>query len=141
MNSFKIPISYKSIVETLIKIARDNDFIIYAVGGFVRDIILNREPNDLDIMVEGENAGIVFSEIVAKTLKIHPPVVFEKFATSKLLIEDKEIEFIMPRKEYYDKNSRNPETEIGTLQQDALRRDFTVNALFLRLNDFQLLDK
>ena len=140
MKSLKIPQTYQSVVEKLIKIAKDNNFIIYAVGGFVRDIILNREPNDLDIMVEGENAGIEFSKIVAEKLNIHPPVTFEKFATSKLLIEDKEIEFIMPRKEYYDKNSRNPKTEIGTLEQDALRRDFTVNALFLRLNDFQLLD-
>ena len=140
MKSLKIPQTYQSVVDKLIKIAKDNNFIIYAVGGFVRDIILNREPNDLDIMVEGENAGIEFSKIVAEKLNIHPPVTFEKFATSKLFIEDKEIEFIMPRKEYYEQNSRNPQTEIGTLEQDALRRDFTVNALFLRLNDFQLLD-
>ena len=140
MKSLKIPQTYQSVVEILIKIAKNNNFIIYAVGGFVRDIILNREPNDLDIMVEGENAGIEFSKIVAKELNIHPPITFEKFATSKLLIENKEIEFIMPRKEYYDKNSRNPQTEIGTLEQDALRRDFTVNALFLRLYDFELLD-
>ena len=140
MKSLKIPQTYQSVVEKLIKIAKDNNFIIYAVGGFVRDIILNREPNDLDIMVEGENAGIEFSKLVADKLNIHPPVTFEKFATSKLLIENKEIEFIMPRKEYYDKNSRNPQTKIGTLEQDALRRDFTVNALFLRLNDFELLD-
>ena len=140
MNDFNIPIEYQSIVNKLIKIANDNNFIIYAVGGFVRDIILNRVPNDLDIMVEGENAGIEFSKIVSKELKIHPPITFDKFATSKLVIESKEIEFIMPRKEYYEKNSRNPQTEIGTLEQDALRRDFTVNALFLRLNDFELLD-
>lgn len=140
MKSLKIPQTYQSVVEKLIKIAKDNNFIIYAVGGFVRDIILNREPNDLDIMVEGDNAGIEFSKIVADKLNIHPPITFEKFATSKLIIENKEIEFIMPRKEYYDKNSRNPQTEIGTLEQDALRRDFTVNALFLRLNDFELLD-
>ena len=140
MNIFDVPKNYRSVVNNLIKIANDNKFIIYAVGGFVRDIILNRAPNDLDIMVEGENAGIEFSKLVAKTLKIHPPVVFEKFATSKLLIENKEIEFIMPRKEYYDINSRNPKTQKGTLEQDALRRDFTVNALFLRLNDFKLFD-
>ena len=140
MKSFVIPQNYKSVIKNLTKIAKDNNYVIYVVGGFVRDIILKRQPNDLDIMVEGENAGIKFSKLVAKTLNIHPPVTFEKFATSKLLIDDKEIEFIMPRKEYYDKNSRNPKTEIGTLQQDALRRDFTVNSLFLRLNDFSLLD-
>ncbi len=140
MIPFDIPKTYQTIVRKLIQIAKDNNFIIYAVGGFVRDIILKREPNDLDIMVEGENAGIEFSKLVARELNIHPPITFEKFATSKLLIDDKEIEFIMPRKEYYTAKSRNPKTEIGTLDQDALRRDFTVNALFLRLNDFELLD-
>ena len=92
MNSFDIPKTYQSIVKKLILIAKDNNFIIYAVGGFVRDIILNREPNDLDIMVEGENAGIEFSKLVSRELNIHPPITFEKFATSKLLIDDKEIE-------------------------------------------------
>lgn len=140
MTNLIIPKNYESIIEKLVKAARDNNFIIYAVGGFVRDMILNREPKDLDIMVEGENAGIEFSKIVAKTLHISQPVIFERFATSKLAIDGQEIEFIMPRKEYYDEDSRNPDTEIGTLQQDALRRDFTVNALFLRLNDFELLD-
>ena len=93
MSLLKIPQEYKSIINKLIQIAQDNNFIIYAVGGFVRDIILNRQPHDLDIMVEGENAGIEFSKIVAEKLKIHPPIIFEKFATSKLLIDGKEIEF------------------------------------------------
>jgi len=140
MKLLEIPQDYKSIIDKLILIAKDNNYVIYAVGGFVRDIILKRQPNDLDIMVEGENAGINFSRLVAEKLQIHPPITFEKFATSKLLIENREIEFIMPRKEYYDINSRNPQTEIGTLEQDCLRRDFTINALFLRLNDFELLD-
>lgn len=140
MKSLEFPQKYKPIIDKLTKTAKDNGYVIYAVGGFVRDIILKRVPNDLDIMVEGENAGIKFSKLVAETLNIHPPITFERFATSKLLIDGKEIEFIMPRKEYYDKNSRNPETRIGTLEQDALRRDFTVNALFLRLNDLTLLD-
>ena len=106
MNFSDVARDYKSIIEKLTKIAKDNGYVIYAVGGFVRDIILKRTPNDLDIMVEGENAGIEFSKLVAKTLNVHPPVTFEKFATSKLLIDSKEIEFIMPRKEYYDKNGR-----------------------------------
>ena len=89
MKSLKIPQTYQSVVEKLIKIAKDNNFIIYAVGGIVRDIILNREPNDLDIMVEGENAGIEFSKLVADKLNIHPPIKKKKFATSKLLIENK----------------------------------------------------
>lgn len=138
--NINFPQDYQGIIEKLIRVAKDNNYIIYAVGGFVRDMILNRVPKDLDIMVEGENAGIEFSKKVAESLQIGQPVIFEKFATSKLEIDGKEIEFIMPRKEYYDEDSRNPETEIGTLRQDALRRDFTVNALFLRLNDFELLD-
>ena len=135
-----IPENYKIIIDKITKVAKENGFVIYAVGGFVRDIILNRIPNDLDIMVEGNNGGIEFSKILAEKLNIHQPVIFERFATSKMIIDEQEIEFIMPRKEYYDINSRNPDTEIGSLQQDALRRDFTVNALFLRLNDFKLLD-
>ena len=140
MKIFDIPQNYQTIVATLTQIAKENNFIIYIVGGFVRDIILRREPNDLDIMVEGENAGIEFSKLVANKLNIHPPITFEQFATAKLIMDDKEVEFIMPRKEYYNANSRNPKTKIGTLEQDALRRDFTINALFLRLNDFTLLD-
>ena len=135
-----IPENYKVIIDKITKVAKENNFIIYAVGGFVRDIFLKRIPNDLDIMVEGNNGGIKFSKLIAEKLNLHQPVIFERFATSKLIIDGQEIEFIMPRKEYYETNSRNPDTEIGSLEQDALRRDFTVNALFLRLNDLQLLD-
>lgn len=135
-----IPDEYKSIIDKITGIAVDNGYVIYAVGGFVRDMVLNRIPKDLDIMVEGDNGGIKFAVLLSQKLKIHPPVIFEKFATAKLIIDNQEIEFIMPRQEYYDKNSRNPRTEKGTLEQDVLRRDFTVNALFLRLNDMALLD-
>lgn len=135
-----IPREYNPIINKITKIAIDNGFIIYAVGGFVRDMVLNRIPKDLDIMVEGDNAGIKFAVLLSQKLNIHPPVIFEKFATAKLMIDNHEIEFIMPRQEYYDKNSRNPRTEKGSLEQDVLRRDFTVNALFLRLNDMTLLD-
>ncbi|MDD2523420.1 MAG: hypothetical protein PHT81_01090 [Endomicrobiaceae bacterium] len=135
-----IPKEYQSIIDKITKVAIANNYTIYAVGGFVRDMILNRQPKDLDIMVEGDNAGIKFANLLSEQLNIHSPVIFEKFATAKLIIDDHEIEFIMPRQEYYDKNSRNPRTEKATLVQDVLRRDFTVNALFLRLNDMALLD-
>ncbi len=136
----KIPEQYKSVIDKITKTAYENNYTAYAVGGFVRDMILGRNPKDLDIMVEGDNAGIKFAVLLSQKLNIHPPVVFEKFATAKLMIDNHEIEFIMPRKEYYEKNSRNPGTAKATLEQDALRRDFTVNALFLRLNDMKLLD-
>lgn len=136
----RIPKDYIGIIEKITKIATDNNYVIYAVGGFVRDLIINRYPNDLDIMVEKDNGGIEFAQLLSKKLNLSEPVIFERFGTAKLIIENQEIEFIMPRKEYYDENSRNPDTEIGSLQQDALRRDFTVNALFLRLNDMELVD-
>ncbi|MDD5021063.1 MAG: hypothetical protein PHR82_02865 [Endomicrobiaceae bacterium] len=136
----RIPKDYIGIIEKITKIATDNNYIIYAVGGFVRDLIINRYPNDLDIMVEKDNGGIEFAQLLVKKLNLSESVIFERFGTAKLLIENQEIEFIMPRKEYYDENSRNPDTEIGSLRQDALRRDFTINALFLRLNDMELID-
>jgi len=136
----KIPNDYKNIISKITKAASLGGYTVYAVGGFVRDMVMNRIPNDLDIMVEKENGGIEFSKFLSKELKISQPVIFERFGTAKLSIDGREIEFIMPRKEYYDENSRNPDTEIGSLMQDALRRDFTVNALFLRLNDMELVD-
>jgi tRNA nucleotidyltransferase/poly(A) polymerase len=136
----RIPKDYIGVIEKITKVAMDNNYIIYAVGGFVRDLIINRSPNDLDIMVEKDNGGIEFAQLLVKKLNLSEPVIFEKFGTAKLIIYNHKIEFIMPRKEYYDENSRNPDTEIGSLQQDALRRDFTINALFLRLNDMELVD-
>ena len=147
MKKTDIPQKYKSIISIITKAAAAGDYEVYAVGGFVRDLFTGRQPNDLDIMVESVSknsrekfAGIDFSELVARTNGLHEPVIFERFGTSKLIIENEEVEFVMPRKEYYEDNSRNPDTEIGSLSQDALRRDFTVNALFLRLGDMEILD-
>ncbi|MDR1196607.1 MAG: CCA tRNA nucleotidyltransferase [Endomicrobium sp.] len=146
MNGIKIPKQFAGIIDKISDTAGESNFEAYAVGGFVRDLFLDRQPKDLDIMVEDKKnadndfAGIEFSKLLAKKYDLREPVIFERFGTAKLFIDDEEVEFIMPRKEYYDDNSRNPDTEIGSLQQDALRRDFTVNALFLRLSDMELLD-
>ncbi|MCL2485539.1 MAG: CCA tRNA nucleotidyltransferase [Endomicrobia bacterium] len=144
--NFKISDKFASIIDKVLQTAAETGYETYAVGGFVRDLFLKRESKDLDIMVENINnrgdrfSGVDFSKKIAAKFNLHEPVLFERFGTAKLFIDDEEVEFIMPRKEYYDDNSRNPDTEIGSLEQDALRRDFTVNALFLRLSDMQVLD-
>jgi putative nucleotidyltransferase with HDIG domain len=147
MKSIVFPERYLSIIDKIVLTAKENDFDSYIVGGFVRDLFLEREPKDLDIMICSKNklgngrfAGINFSKILAKRYNIHEPVVFERFGTSKLFIDNEEVEFAMPRKEYYEHDSRNPDTTLGSLEQDALRRDFTINALFLRLSDTTILD-
>ncbi|MDR1401236.1 MAG: CCA tRNA nucleotidyltransferase [Endomicrobium sp.] len=147
MKSIIIPQNYKSIIHKIYITAIENKFNVYIAGGFVRDLLINREPKDLDIMVCGGKseadrrlAGINFSKILANKYTLSSPILFEKFGTSKLFLDNKEIEFVMPRKEYYDANSRNPYTQIAPLKQDALRRDFTINALFLRLSDMKILD-
>ncbi|MDR2191567.1 MAG: CCA tRNA nucleotidyltransferase [Endomicrobium sp.] len=147
MKAPKIPNEYAGIIKKISETAKEEGFSVYAVGGFVRDLFIKRFPNDLDIMVEplcsSQNsrlAGINFSKVLASKYSLGNPVIFERFGTAKLFIDGREVEFVMPRKEYYEDSSRNPDTDIGTLEQDALRRDFTINALFLRLNDNEILD-
>ncbi|WP_095558681.1 CCA tRNA nucleotidyltransferase [Candidatus Endomicrobiellum trichonymphae] len=147
MEDIVIPQRYKSIIDKISITAVENSFDVYIVGGFVRDLFIKREPKDLDIMVCGrgsnlsmQSAGINFSKILAKKYKLDKPVIFERFGTSKLFMDSEEVEFVMPRREYYNANSRNPDTQIASVEQDALRRDFTINALFLRLNDMKILD-
>jgi tRNA nucleotidyltransferase/poly(A) polymerase len=146
MKITQIPNEYAAIINKISQTADENGFRVYAVGGFVRDLIIGRFPNDLDIMVEppalydARLAGINFSKILASKYSLSSPAVFERFGTAKIIIDGREVEFVMPRKEYYEDDSRNPDTEIGTLNQDALRRDFTVNALFLNLNGNEVLD-
>ncbi|MCL2334677.1 MAG: HD domain-containing protein, partial [Endomicrobia bacterium] len=147
MKHIEIPGKFIPVIDKIAAAARESGFDVYAVGGFVRDIIIGREPKDLDIMAEAPKtsfqarlAGVEFAKILAAKCGLREPVVFERFGTAKLFIDNEEVEFVMPRKEYYEDDSRNPDTEIGTLEQDALRRDFTINALFLRLSDMHVLD-
>ena len=144
MKNIVIPDKYKSIIDKITITAQEYNFDVYIVGGFIRDIILNRESKDLDIMVclkkndSEENkhlAGINFSRILSKKYNLSNLVIFERFGTAKLFIDNEEVEFVMPRKEYYNLNSRNPDTQVTSLQHDALRRDFTINALFLKLDN------
>ena len=105
----------------------------FAVGGVVRDIFLNRESKDIDIVVIG--SGIELAKATA--LKISPDTevhVYRNFGTAQFNYEDAVIEFVGARKESYQHNSRKPVVEDGTLQDDQDRRDFTINALAIALN-------
>lgn len=103
----------------------------YVVGGFVRDIFLERISKDADIVTIG--SGIELAKEAAKLAKISPPKVFKNFGTAMLQYKDWEIEFVGARKESYRKDSRKPIVENGSLEDDQNRRDFTINALAINL--------
>lgn len=107
----------------------------YVIGGFVRDYFLKRgTAKDIDIVTVG--SGIELANQVSKLLLNKPKVqVFKTYGTAMLRFQDIEIEFVGARKESYFEESRNPEVSEGTLEDDQNRRDFTINALALSLNE------
>ncbi|MFA6277492.1 MAG: HD domain-containing protein [Pedobacter sp.] len=119
------------IFKVLANIADQTKTEIYVIGGFVRDLFLNRLSKDIDIVVVGN--GIEFAEKVGMHLKTKVAV-FKNFGTAMLKYNDLEIEFVGARKESYRSNSRKPIVENGTVEDDQLRRDFTINALAISLN-------
>ena len=123
------------IFETLSSVVTSENVQAYVIGGWVRDCLLKRDHPDKDIDIVVIGSGIEIAQKAAR--KIHPGIkvsVFKNFGTAMFRNRDYEIEFVGARKESYDRNSRKPVVEDGTLEDDQKRRDFTINTLAISIN-------
>lgn len=121
---------FKLVGETADKMGRE----AYVVGGFVRDLFIGRNSKDIDFVTVGN--GIDLAEQVAKSLGPKAKLsVFPNFGTAQVKFKDMELEFVGARKESYNRNSRNPIVENGTLEEDLTRRDFTINSMAISVNE------
>ena len=116
------------------KTAEDSGLSVYIVGGYVRDLLMKRAaPTDIDFVTEG--SGIALAQSVAAVIATETKVsVFKTYGTAMFRYQGLELEFVGARKESYNAESRNPSVEQGTLEDDQKRRDFTINAMAISLN-------
>jgi poly(A) polymerase len=124
----------ESIFEKVAAAGKQLRFPVYVVGGYVRDQLMGRYSKDIDFVCVG--SGIELAQKTAALIKPAPHVSFFKnFGTAMFRFEDAEIEFVGARKESYQRDSRKPIVEEGSLEDDQNRRDFTINALAVSLNE------
>ncbi len=125
---------HNPVFKVLHKTAIETGTKAFVVGGFVRDILVKRPNKDIDIVVEGN--GIDFAKKVANKLEnVRGLSVFKNFGTAMIKLDDYELEFVGARKESYRAESRKPIVEDGSIAEDQERRDFTINAMSISLND------
>ena len=122
---------------------------VYLVGGCVRDLLLNNEIKDIDIVVDLMNGGLMLANYLAcknKCWSESNPITFQSYGTAKLVLKNDPIckefnlEFVQTRKEQYHVNSRNPEVVFGTIEEDSKRRDLTINSLYYNISNDKLID-
>lgn len=104
----------------------------YVVGGYVRDLLLERPCKDIDFVVVGD--ALVLAQAAADKLRVKKVTVFKKFGTAHFRYKDLDVEFVGARKESYSPDSRKPEVRSGSIEDDQNRRDFTINALAINMH-------
>jgi poly(A) polymerase len=129
---FKTHLNKDTVFSTVAAAGTKLGFPTYVVGGFVRDLILNRSNKDIDFVCVG--SGIKLAQQVAKDMGDVPVTIFKNFGTAMIKVGERELEFVGARKESYREDSRKPLVEDGTLEEDQQRRDFTINAMAISLN-------
>ena len=128
LKTIRMKISLKDkIFKTISLVASQLDINSYVVGGYVRDLIIGRNSKDIDIVAVG--SGIELARTVAKMLGIKKIAIYKTFGTAQIKFGNVDIEFVGARKESYQHESRKPVVENGSLTDDLLRRDFTINTL------------
>jgi putative nucleotidyltransferase with HDIG domain len=134
LSNFIVSEEEQAVLNAAAAVSKEQGIESYAVGGYVRDKILQRPTKDIDIVCVG--SGIEFAKKVAAKFQPKPNVtVFKNFGTAMFKVNELEVEFVGARKESYERNSRKPFVEEGTLNDDQNRRDFTINALAISLNE------
>jgi len=121
-----------SFLESAKKVAENLNLPVYIVGGFVRDIILNRRRVDIDFLIVGD--GDLFARELAGELGVKNFVTYKTFGTTHFKYENLDFEFVAARKESYQRESRKPRVTTGTFKEDINRRDFTINTLAVSVN-------
>ncbi len=122
------------ILKRIASVAKTNSVPVWVIGGYVRDILLERDSKDIDIVVLGSGIDLARS-IAAEIGKGAEAKYYKNFGTAMLRMEGHEVEFVGARKESYRSDSRKPIVEDGSLEDDQNRRDFTINALAISLNE------
>ncbi len=120
------------VFKVVSQIVTENNLEAYVIGGFVRDLLLERPSKDIDIVVIG--SGLDLAQKSGEKLRVKKVTLFKKYGTAHFRYKDLEVEFVGARKESYNHDSRKPVVEDGTLEDDQNRRDFTINALALSLH-------
>lgn len=126
-------IKEQKLISAVSKAASEIKKEVYIVGGYVRDLVLNRDRSDIDFLVIG--SGPEFAKYVSEKLNLKNISVFNNFGTAHFNFEGLDVEFVGARKESYDRRTRKPIVENGTFLDDIARRDFTINTLALSLNE------